>query len=247
MTADQEPTDHPERRAADAIPTGFGSEALNRFDYSHPAFADAQIETIDMDFALPSGLGLGLEQDEHDQHFQPSAASSTAAPLDKEQSQARLQITRFKGSLNEFEISQVTQVNISNIKRGDVIQIKTFIGSIYFIVIDRIKGVSAGTGEILCESRYDLPNHWTLVHAASIILPVCTKDHVITNPDGSQRKASRALKIASSIELPDQVMKLLRENFFVEIRIHATPQKERLRPIDVFRGIKRMVQKFKAR
>lgn len=241
MTTDQAPIDYPERRAADAIPMQFGGDALNMIEHSHPAFADAQIETIDMDVALPAGLGQ-----EHDENFQPAAARGTTAPLGMEQNRARLQIARFKGSLDEFEVLQVTQVNMTNIKRGDVIQIKTFIGSIYFSVIDRIKGVSAGTGEILCECRYDLPDQWTLVHAASVILPVCTKDHVITNPDGSQRKASRALKIASGTELPDQITKLLRENFFVEIRIHATPRKERLRPIDVVRGIKRVVQKLKA-
>lgn len=241
MTTDQAPAEHPERRAADAIPRQFGGDALSRIEHSHPAFADAQIEMIDMDAALPPG-----QRHEHDEHFQPAAASGTTLQVDMEQNRARLQIGKFKGSLDDFEISQVTQVNISNIKRGDVIQIKTFIGSIYFSVIDRIKGVSPGIGEILCECRYDLPNQWALIHAASIILPVCTKDHVITNPDGSQRKASRALKMDTGTELPDQVKNLLRENFFVEIRIHATPRKERLRPVDVVRAIRRTLQKLKA-
>lgn len=239
MNADQAPTDHPERRATDAIPRQFGGEALNRFGHSHPAFADAQIETIDMNAALPAGSG-------HDETFQPAASSGSAPTIDKEQNSARLQFARFKGTLADFEISQVTQVNVSNIKRGDVIQIKTFAGSIYIRVIDRIKGLTAEIGEILCECRYDLPNQWTLVHAASIILPVCTKEHVITNPDGSQRKASRALKMVTDAELPDQVKSLLRENFFSEIRIYATPQKERLRPIDMLRGIQRVVLKLKS-
>ncbi len=194
-----------------------------------------------MDAALPPGHGH-----EHDDHFQPEPPSGAAATIDKEQNRARLQFTRFKGTLEDFEISQVTQVNISNIKRGDVIQVKTFAGSIYIKVIDRIKGLKAGIGEILCECRYDLPNQWTLIHAASIILPMCTKDHVITNPDGSQRKASRALKIVTSTELPDQVKNLLRENFFSEIRIYATPEKERLRPIDVLRSIKHVLLKLKS-
>ncbi|MFA7292803.1 MAG: hypothetical protein WC023_11205 [Rhodocyclaceae bacterium] len=243
MITDESPAEHPERRAADAIPRQFSGDVLNRIEHSHPAFADAQIEMIDMDVALPPGHGHGHESDEH---FQPAAAAGTTLPLDKEQNRARLQLSRFKGTLDEFEILQVTRVDIASIKRGDVIQIKTFAGSIYISVIDRIQGISAGIGEILCECRYDLPNQWTLVHAASIILPVCTKDHLITNPDGSQRKASRALKITTAAELPDQVKSLLRENFFSEIRIYATPQKERLRPVDIVRGIKRLALKLKA-
>lgn len=219
----------------------FGGEALSKIEHSHPAFADAQIEMIDMDAALPAGHGH-----EHDDHFEPAASHDRTAPLDKEQNRARLQFTRFKGTLDGFEISQVTRVDISNIKRGDVIQIKTFVGSIYISVIDRIKGISGEIGEILCECRYDLPNQWTLIHAASIILPMCSKEHVITNPNGRQRKASRALKMTTNTELPDQVKNLLRENFFSEIRIYATPQKERLRPIDVVRGIKRLALKLKA-
>lgn len=240
MTTEQAPTEHPERRASDALPTHFASEALAKIGLTHPAFADAEIETIDMDAALPGG-----HAHEHDEQFQPAAVASQPAPLDKEQNKARLLIAKFKGSLDEFAISQVTRVGIDDIKRGDVVEIKTIVGSVYLSIVDRIKGLAGDIGEVLCECRYDLPNQAIEVHTASIILPVCTKNHVITNPDGSQRKASRALKITTAIELPDQVRNLLRENFFVDIRIFANPQKEKLRPIDVVRGIQRVAAKLK--
>lgn len=239
MTTEQASDKHPERRAADAMPAHFPAEALSASLLAHPAFADAQIEAIDMDVALPPG------HHDHDDQFPAEPTAKAPTPIDKEQHKARLEIAKFKGSLDDFKVSPVTQVNISNIKRGDVIEIRTIVGSIFFRVIDRIKGLAAGAGEVLCECRYDLQNQWTLVHAASIILPVCTKNHVITNPDGSQRMASRALKMTANIELPDQVRNLLRESFFVEMKIYATPQKERLRPVDVVRGLQRMALKLK--
>lgn len=235
MTTEQAPTNRPERRASDALPSHFANEALDRIDHAHPAFADAHIESIDLDAVLPPGHGH-----DDDEHFAPAATLP-----DREENKARLEIVRFKGSLNEFAVSKVTRVDISDIKRGDVIAIKTIVGSIYFRILDRIKGVSAGAGEILCECRYDLPNQYSLIHGASIVLPVCTKSHVITNPDGSQRKASRALKMVANTELPEQVKNLLRESFFVEMQIYATPQQEKLRPVDVVRGIKRMALKLK--
>lgn len=233
-------TEHPERRATDAMPRQFEGEALKKAAHPHPAFADMQIEAIDMDAVLPPGH----VHDEHDEHFQPAAKPEQPA-AEMERNRARLQITRFKGTLDDFEISQVTRVSIDDIKRGDVIQVKTIVGSIYFRIIDRIKGLSPGVGEILCECRYDLPDQWSLVHGASIILPVCTKNHVITNPDGSQRKASRTLKMATETELPEQVKNLLRETFFVEIRIHSSPQKERLRAIDILRGVSRLAARLR--
>ena len=236
MTTD-DPNEDKQRRATDALPQQFTDAALGRFAGLHPAFADAHIETIDMDAALPAGHV----------HDEPPAASAQAAPppIDKEQNRARLQIAKFRGSLTDFEVSSVTRVAINDVKRGDVIEIRTIVGNIFLSVVDRIKGLMPDTGEILCQCRYDLQNQWSLTHAASIILPVCTKSHVITNPDGSQRMASRALKITANTELPDQVKSLLRENFFTEIRIYANPQKERLRPIDIVRAVSRTIGKLK--
>ena len=231
-------TDHPERRATDAMPRQFGDDTLGRIASVHPAFADAHIETIDMDAALPPGHV-------HDDQFRAEIPESAPAPVDREQNKARLLIARFKGSLADLECTTVTQVSISNIRRGDVVEIRTIVGNIYLRIIDRIRGLSDTTGEILCECRYDLPNQWSLAHAASVILPLCSKQHVITNPDGSQRNACRTMKMTANIDLPDQVKALLRENFFVELRIYASPQKERLRPVDVVRAVRRLAQRIR--
>lgn len=229
--------EHPERRATDRVPQQFDGDALGRITQLHPAFADAQIETIDMDAALPPGH----EQDES------LAGSTQSAPqsIDRELNKARLQLVKFRGSLADFEVTSVTRVAIDDVKRGDVVEIRTIVGSLYLSIIDRIRGLAPDAGEILCQCRYDLPNQWALAHGASIILPVCTKSHLITHPDGTQRMASRALKILANAELPEQVKSLMRENFFVEIRIYANPQKEKLRPIDVIRAVRRTVQKLK--
>ncbi len=234
-------TDHaalpaPERRAADAMRRHFEDSALASVLPTHAAFADAEIVTIDMDAGLPAGHG----HDDRLHSHSPSPALTT------EQVRKRVQIVKLKASLEDFQVSRVSQVTISNIKRGDLIEIKTIVGDIFFRVLDRIKGNAAGVGEVLCECRYDLLDQWDLVHAASIILPICSKNHLITNPDGTQRLASRSLKLTTGTELPGQVKNLLRENFFVEIKIHANPQPEKLRAIDALRWAKRLALKLKA-
>jgi hypothetical protein len=230
---------HPERRVTDALPQHFEGDALARLAKAHPAFDEAQIESIDMDAVLPVGH-------EPDDEVSPSSAPAAPAALDSEQSKARQLFARFRVALADFDMTTVTRVDADMVKRGDVIEIRTFAGSVYLVIVDRILGIAAGAGEILCECRYDLQNQRLPVHAASVILPVCTKNHVITTADGTQRKASRALKMTAAIALPDEVTKLLRENFFNEIRLYANPQPERLRPVDVVRGIRRFALRLKA-
>lgn len=230
-------TDHPERRATDAQPEQFDDDALGRVVQTFPAFAEGQVETIDMDAALPPGHGDAEEL---------APALRAAAPVDKAQQQARMQLARFKGSLADFEMTPFTRVAIDDVKRGDVVEIRTIVGSIYLLIVDRIPGLVPDSGEILCECRYDLPGQWALTHAASVLLPVCAKSHVVQRADGSARLASRNLKMKTATELPERVRSLLRENFFVEIRLHANPRKERLRPIDLFRALQRALRKLKA-
>lgn len=228
-------SEHPERRASDAAPGYFTNATLTLAAFPHEAFDGAHVESIDLDATLPPGH-------DHGEQFRP-----TAAAADKEQLKARLQVSRFKGAFDDFDTSLLTRVGISDVRRGDVIAIQTIVGTVYFRVVDRIRGVVGDSGEILCECRYDLPDQWSLVHSASIVLPICTKDHVIVNPDGSRRNASRALKMSTDAELPEQVRSLMRESFFTGITVHATPQKERLRPIDVFRGLQRLLSRLRKR
>jgi len=231
MSDDKTDAHHPERRAADAMPRHFAEHALKGAFSAHP---DVEVETIDMD-VLPPG--------HHDHHHEdvPPPASTLSA----EQKKGQLQIVKFKQTLDGFQVSQVSQVNIDNIKRGDVIQIKTIVGSMYIRIADRLRGMVPGVGEILGECRYDLQDQWTLVHAASITLPVCTKDHVIVQADGSKRYASRSLKMNADAELPESLTNLLRESFFTEILLHANPAPEKLRLIDVGRWLLRMGSKIK--
>jgi hypothetical protein len=232
MSADSSTLTSPERRLADALPVRFDGAALKA---SHATtMADADVETIDMDALLPPG------EHDHTHH-----APATQVEMTPEQKRGRLQIVKFKQTLDEFALSSVSQVTIANIKRGDVIQIKTIVGSIYIRVIDRIRGNTADIGEILGEFLYDLQDQWGLTHMASLVLPVCTKSHVIVNPDGTRRNASRALKMTTEAVLPEQVGNLLRESFFSEIHIHATPVPDKLRVIDVGRWLLRMLRKVK--
>lgn len=237
-TSDTSSTD---RRAADAMPLKFEGAALKKVAPMHAAFADADVEMIDMDAALPPG-----HAHEHADDFHAAAPVASATTMSAEQKKARLDLVKFKHSYDGFEASSVTQVTINNIKRGDIIEIKTIVGGMYIRIVDRIKGDTKGVGEILCECRYDLQDQWALLHAASITLPLCSKTHVIQNPDGSTRLASRALKMTADIALPEQVSNLLRENFFVEINIHANPEGEKLRMIDVWRWLVRVGHKIKA-
>lgn len=225
----------PERRVADALPVRFDGAALKGVP-AHPDLGDAHVETIDMDALLPPG------EREHVHHEQ---ASSSHLELSPEQKRGRLQIVKFKQTLDEFALSSVTLIGVSNIRRGDVIQIKTIVGSIYIRVIDRIRGNTPEAGEILGEFLYDLQDQWGLTHAATLVLPVCSKSHVIVNPDGSRRNASRTLKMTTETVLPEQVTALLRESFFTELVIHATPVPEKLRLIDIGRWLLRMLRKVK--
>lgn len=226
------------RRATDAAHLKFEQAALKSIEPGKTAFAAAEVETINMDSVLP----FGSEVDFH----RPQPAAATAA-LTTEQKKTRLAMVKFKQSFDNFAVTgHLSQVNIATIKRGDAIEIKTIVGSIYLRVLDRIKFDRSGSGEILCECRYDLGDQCELIHAASIQLPICTHRHVIANADGSKRAASRTLKMTTEEALPPHVSKLLHENFFTEIAIYANPQGEKLRLLDVGRWLARIALKIKA-
>ncbi|HXE39175.1 MAG TPA: hypothetical protein VN639_11935, partial [Azonexus sp.] len=204
------------------------------------ALADGEVETIDMDGILPGGRT-------DDAHAHTSVSRSASPQLTAEQRKIRLQLVTFKHSLEDFEVTDaLSRVGISDIKRGDVIAIETIVGPLYLLIIDRIKGVRKDTGEILCECHYDLHEQHIPKHAASIQLPICSKNFVITNPDGSTRLASRKLKMSSDVELPLHVSNLLDERFFGSLAIHASPQPDKLQPIDLARWVIRMALGFKA-
>ena len=204
------------------------------------SFAEGEVETIDMDAQLPRG-----SDDDFQKNTSPAGPAKTA--LTQEQKALRLQLVKFKQSFEEFAVTKhLSRVNIAEIKRGDVVAIKTIVGSIYLRVLDRIKGERAGAGEILCECHYDLSDQFCPAHTASIQLPICANNHTITAPDGSKRQASRALKIQTETVLPPHVSQLLHERFFVEIAIHSSPQAEKLRLLDLGRWIVRMAFKLKA-
>ena len=228
-----------ERRSTDAMPQKFEAAALKGAAHAHAAFADAEIETIDMDAALPPG-----HHPELDDHHGPQTVAPAAPAYTPGQNRARLALVKFKQSIDEFAVADVTLVHIGNVKRGDVIEIETIVGSLYFRVVDRIKGLSKGVGELLCECRYDLQDQWEVTHPASITVPLCSKAHLIVNPDGTQRPASRALKMRTEAELPEAITKLLRESFFVSIKIHATPVPDKLRVIDALRFCMRVVHRI---
>jgi hypothetical protein len=228
------------RRATDDMALKFKEAELKSIALLHPSFTEGEIETIDMDGVLPVG-------GEDDFHTAASSAEPARSVLTPEQKKLRLQLAAFKQFFSEFDVThRLSQITIADIKRGDVIAIKTIVGIIYLRIVDRIKGERAGTGEILCECNYDLSDQGALTHAASIQLPICSSSHAITNPDGSKRLASRKLKISTDAELPPHVSNLLHERFFVEISIYANPQPEKLRLIDFGRWIAKIGLKLKA-
>lgn len=222
------------RRATDAMVLKFNEARLRS---AAPAdFAEGEVETIDLDSVLPPGSDA-----------QPYKAAAQTPELTPEQKKLRLQLVKFKQSFDEFTVQRgLSRLDIDSVKRGDVIEIKTVVGSIYLRLLDRIRGEQAGAGEILCECRYDLGDQCDLAHAASIQLPLCSHKHVITAADGSQRLASRALKISSEAELPPQVTKLLHEHFFTELILYANPQPEKLRLLDIGRWLLRIALKIKS-
>ena len=226
-----------ERRAADSMLLKFEHSALKALLPAGAEINESDIETIDMDCVLPPG----------NEDFQAVSRASSHPVLNFEQNRERMHIVKFKQSFENYEMkTKLSQVNIAVIKRGDVVQIKTIVGSIFLRVIDRIKGERAGIGEILCECRYDLMDQWALVHTASIVLPLCTKHHVIECVDGSKRFASRSLKIETETELPENIKSLLSEKFFTEIVHYANPALEKLRLVDVMRSMMRIGRKIKA-
>jgi len=226
-----------ERRASDAMPLKFGNAALKSVFPAQFNIDEADIETIDLDAVLAPG---------EDESRAPGARLDLPPRFSAEQNRSRLQIIKYRQGFKSFEKSRRTAVNMREIKRGDVIEIKTIVGSIFIGVLDRIRGERPDIGEILCECRYDLPDQWHHVHAASIILPVFTKNHALVNPDGTQRQASRALKMTTDHELPEQIRNLLRETFFTDITVFSNPKPEKIRFVDVWRWLKRCALKIKA-
>ena len=229
------------RRASDTDALKFKEAELKSFALFQKAIAEGDVETINLDEVLLPG---GSEDD-----FPQTASSpgSSAVELTPEQKTARLQLALFKKSIESFTlVRHLTQVTMAEIKRGDVVAIETIVGRVYLRVIDRIKAVMVGAGEILCECHYDLGDQCSLIHAASIQLPVCTRAHVVTGPEGSQRFASRQLKMSTDITLPSQVSMILHERSFVEISIYLNPQPEKIRLVDFGRWVVRMGLRLKA-
>jgi hypothetical protein len=228
------------RRAADVVALKFKEAELKSFAMLETSFHESDVEIIDMDGALPCGS-------DDDFHQAVSSSAPARAMLTPEQKKQRLQLSAFKQSFETFEVtSRLSRVNIAEIKRGDVVAIKTVVGKIFLRIIDRIKGELPGTGEILCECHYDLSDQYNAAHAASIQLPICVNSHVIVNPDGSTRLASRKLKMSTDTILPPHVANLLHERFFVEMSIYANPKSEKLRLVDLGRWITRVGLKLKA-
>lgn len=228
------------RRAADAMALKFREAELKSVTLLPASFSEGDVETIDMDGALP----IGSEADFH-------PAASTAPRLRSadtpEQKKLRLQLATFTQSFKDFDAAEhLSWINIADLKRGDVVAIKTMAGRIYLRIVDRIRGIRADAGEILCECHYDLSDQYYVAHAASIQLPICARSHAIVNPDGSQRLASRKLKMSTDAVLPPHVSNLLHERFFVELTIYANPQPEKLRLVDLARWIARIGLRLKA-
>lgn len=242
MTSDapnQTPDANVRRRAADATALKFKESAITSMARHRAALADADVETIDLD-------GVLLPGDTDDAPAHASASGPASPPLTAEQRKIRLQLVTFKHSLDDFTASNLPRVGISDIKRGDVIAIETIVGHLYLHIIDRIKGVRKDSGEILCECHYDLHEQHIPKHAAGIQLPICSKNFVISNPDGSTRLASRKLKMSTDAALPLHVCDLLDERFFGSIAIYANPQPDKPRLIDLARWIIRMALRLKA-
>lgn len=243
MTSDapnQIPESTVRRRATDATALKFKDSDIASMTRHQAALADGEVETIDIGGVLPRG-------NTDDAHAHAPVTAPTSAPLTAEQRKIRLQFVSFKHSLDDFAATESLQrVGIADIKRGDVIAIETIVGRLYLHIADRIKGVRRDTGEILCECHYDLHEQHIPRHAASIQLPICSKNFVITNPDGSTRLASRKLKMSTDTVLPDHVSNLLDERFFGSLAIYATPQRDKPRLIDLARWIIRMALRLKA-
>jgi len=228
------------RRAADTTALKFREAELKSAAQFKKAFEEGEIEIINFDLVTPGG-----DVDDLQQPAPPSAPSSSA--LTREQIKARLHLAQFKQSFESFGlVSNLLLVTMADIKRGDVIAIKTIVGTIYLNVLDRIKGMVAGTGEALCECHYDLGDQCDLVHAASVQLPICTRTFTITNPDGVKRCANRQLKLVTDVTLPAHVAEILHERFFVGISIYANPQREKRRLVDLGRWLVRSFLRLKA-
>ncbi|HEY5762259.1 MAG TPA: hypothetical protein VIS73_03540, partial [Rhodocyclaceae bacterium] len=178
--------------------------------------------------------------------FEPgmAAVEPPPAPLTPAQRKHRLELMAFRKSFADFPAGAPrSRVAIDDLKRGDVLRIRTIVGNVFLRIVDRIREHGSHAGEILCECHYDLGGQCNPAHAASVTLPICSKDQVITGADGTQRQASRKLKIRSETELPPQLGKLLDERFFLELVIYGNPQAEKLRPVDVWRAVARILLK----
>ena len=228
------------RRAADTIALKFKEADLKSAAQLQHAYEEGEIEIINFDQVTPGG-----DVDDLQQAALPSTPS--APSLTREQIKARVHLAQFKQSFESFDlVSNLLVVTIADIKRGDVIAIKTIVGTIYLNVLDRIKGMVAGTGEALCECHYDLGDKCNMVHTASAQLPICTRTFTITNSDGVKRCANRQLKLVTDVTLPAHVTEILHERFFVGISIYANPQREKPRLVDLGRWLIRSSLRFKA-
>ena len=228
------------RRVTDTAVLPFAEAKIKSVVPFAHAFEDGEIEVINLDVAAPGGNADDFEQKD-------SPPSQTPSTLTREQIKARVLLSQFKQSFESFDQGDhLMQVTMTEVKRGDVIAIKTIVGVVYLSIRDRIKGLVAGTGEILCECHYDLGDRCDLVHAASIQLPICTRTFTILTPDGNKRNASRQLKMRTDAELPAHVMDILHERFFVEISIYANPKPEKPRLVDFGRWLLRIFHRMKA-
>ena len=228
------------RRATDATVLKFPEARIKAEPQLPQAFHEGDIEVINLDISMPGG-----DNDDFDQKSSPPTPS--ASTLTREQIKARVLLAQYKQSFETFDqIDHLMQVRIMDVKRGDVIAIKTIVGIIYLSILDRLKGLVAGTGEILCECHYDLGDKCDLVHTASIQLPICTKTFTISLPDGTKRNASRQLKVRTSTTLPGHVAELLNERYIVDITLYANPKPEKPRLIDFARWIIRVFLRLKA-
>lgn len=227
------------RRASDAMRLRFDNAALHSAAGGSSAFTPEEMEMIDLDAILPPGSEEDFKK--------PASASTTPPALHAEQKKLRLQLVKFKQSFDHFTPgAALSQIDIRSMKRGDVVEIKTIVGSIYLRILDRLRGERPGAGEILCECHYDLSDQNNLIHTACIQLPLCSHRQVIITPEGNKRLASRAVKMRTETSLPPQIEKLLHESFFTDIVVHANPQPEKLRLIDIGRWLLRIVFKIKA-
>ena len=229
-----------QRRATDTGSLKFGAAHIKSTAQIHPAFQEGDIEVINLDLTAPGG-------DLDDFEPRESAPKPSTSALTREQIKARVLLSQFKQTFESFDqIDHLTQVTMNDIKRGDVIAIKTIVGTVYLNIRDRIKGRLAGTGEILCQCHYDLGDRCDLVHAASIQLPICTRTFTITMADGNKRCASRQLKIHTDVTLPPHVSEILHERFFVGISIFSNPEREKPRLVDFGRWLVRLFLRIKA-